>query len=132
MGQLGPEQRQGESARHGEQERRFGERGKSERAVPMAELAPEELPADEVKTVAGQVFRDLGAAVQGVVVPTPYGGGAGPKELAPSLGKQEAGQTVGERARADRERKFGAAGRCERPGRALPEAMPEQAERQGE
>ena len=98
----------------------------------MAEPAPEELPADEVKTVARQVFRDLGAAVQGVVVPTPRGGGAEPPELAPGLGKQEAGQTVGERARANCERKFGTARRREGPGRTLPETAPQEAERQGE
>jgi hypothetical protein len=33
----------------------------------MAESVPEELPAGEVRTVAGQ-FRNLGTAVKGVVV----------------------------------------------------------------
>ena len=131
-GQIGSEQRQREHACDRQQERCLGERGENKGAVTMAEPVPEELPADEVKTVARQVFRDLGAAVQGMVMPTPRGRGGGPQELPPGLGKQEAGKTVGKRARGDRTHELGAARRREGPGCTPPETVPQEAERQRE
>src|SRR5690606_17752555 len=112
-------------------ERRLGQGGEGERAVAMPKAPSEQLPADKVEAVARKVFRDLRATVQGVVVLARHAR-AGPQKLTPGLGQEEAGETMDERTRADREREFAAARCGQPPGRALPQAVPEKAERQRE